>query len=108
MSEKLGINAFTFDEICESQNFGHGQEFIPYDDYYELFQELDDIKQEAENWKARGDFEFDRAEQLDKIVDQKEEVINDLADRLRERDEDNERLCKILIANGLGYLIEID
>lgn len=33
-------------------------------------------------------------------------TYNELADRLRKSQEDNERLCKILIENNLGDLIE--
>lgn len=38
---------------------------------------------------------------LNDMVDQKEDAINDLADRLRDRDKDNARLSKLLIDNGI-------
>ena len=53
------------------------------------------------NWKERGDILFDENQHLYK-------QYNELADRLRKSQEDNERLCKILIELGLENRIETE
>ena len=61
---------------------------------------------QCENWKQRGDEQFDRAEQLQSILNHTEESNDELADRLRERDEEIARLQRILTDNGIEFQIE--
>ena len=60
-----------------------------------------EITKKLEEWKERGDILFDENQHLYK-------QYNELADRLRKSQEDNERLCKILIELGFGNRIETE
>ena len=61
---------------------------------------------ECENWKQRGDEQYDRAEQLQSILNHTEDANDELADRLRERDDEIARLQKLLDENNISYQIE--
>lgn len=61
---------------------------------------------DCENWKKRGDELYDQVQELNKELSHSTKEYHTLADRLRKSQKDNERLCKILIENNLGDLIE--
>ena len=72
----------------------------------EFEQKIEDLKVYCKSWKDQCDEYYDQVKELNKELNHSTKEYEVLSDRLRERDEDNERLCKILIANGLGHLIE--
>jgi archaellum component FlaC len=58
---------------------------------------------DCENWKRRGDEQFDRAEQLSELLDRMQDAFDELADRLRECDEEIERLQKLLTKHNVCF-----
>jgi hypothetical protein len=59
--------------------------------------------EDCENHIRRGDEQYDRAEQLSKLYDQKQDAFNELADRLRERDFEVVSLRKLLAKSGIVW-----
>lgn len=63
---------------------------------------------DCENWKIRSDELYDQVQELNKELSHSTKEYHTLADRLRKSQEDNERLCKILIELGFGNRIDTE
>lgn len=72
----------------------------------DLQSKIDDLESDLVNEIKRGDEQFDRAEQIQSILDLKEEAIEELADKLRDRDEEIVKLRGLLNINGVKWEIE--